>query len=99
MKGAGPQGAVEALAHSKGWHLFALELDTAGVVVGAPMLSIPPVDLSKLRYLVPAAPVLMRDADGSSWLEWPSARVVRTLSPPGGTYLADLLRLDAASDE
>jgi hypothetical protein len=90
--------AVASLAHTNGWHAFSLELVTAGIQLEAPMLSIAPIDLTRLRFRVPPPPRILTFADGSAWLEWDSGLGLSAVSPAGGSYLSEFLRLDAASD-
>ena len=88
-----------ALAHSTNWLAFRLELVAAGLVIGAPMLNLAPIDLSRIRYRVPAPPHLRRLPGGSTWLEWADAAQAESDSPAGGSFLAEFLRLDVAPDD
>ncbi|MDP9225712.1 MAG: hypothetical protein M3P18_18100 [Actinomycetota bacterium] len=90
---------ARALAHSTNWPAFRLDLVTAGLVIGAPMLNVAPIDLSRIRYRVPAPPHLTRVPGGSNWLVWADAAQADTLSPAGGSFLAEFLRLDVATDD
>ena len=63
------------------------------------MLNVAPIDLSRIRYRVPAPPQIARLPDGSSWLKWADVAHVDTVSPPGGSFLAEFMRLDTAPED
>ena len=88
-----------ALAHPTNWLAFRLELVAAGLDIGAPMLNLAPIDLSRIRYRVPAPPHLTRLPGGSTWLEWDDAAQAESDSPAGGSFLTEFLRLDVATDD
>jgi hypothetical protein len=88
-----------ALAYSTTRQALRLELVASGLGTGASMLNVAPIDLSHIRYRVPAPPHVARLPDGSSWLKWTDAAHVDTLSPPGGSFLVEFMRLDTAPED